>query len=136
MLIDTHIHLNFGGCTADTFIERVEQGLTDQFWVSALQGGYYPTSENVQTSNDLVYELAQRLPANVVGFAYLNPVHGPTALTELRRCIEERGFGGVKLWVATFCDDERVDPIVEQAVEYDIPLLVHCWVKINGNLPF
>jgi hypothetical protein len=39
MLTDVHIHLNFGGFTEDTFVDRIEHGLTDQFWVSALQGG-------------------------------------------------------------------------------------------------
>ena len=42
----------------------------------------------------------------------------------------------LKLWVATLCDDEPVNPIVEQAIAYHVPLLVHCWVKISGNLPF
>ena len=48
MLVDAHIHLNFGGFTEDAFVDRVERGLTDQFWVSALQGGYHPTPEDVR----------------------------------------------------------------------------------------
>ena len=136
MLIDTHIHVNFGGYGPDTFVERVERGLTDQFWVSALQGGYYPTLADVRNSNDLVSSLIQRLPEHVRGFAYVNPLHRQDALDELCRCIEDHGFSGVKLWVATYCDDPLVDPIIEQAIQYRVPVLVHCWVKINGNLPF
>ena len=135
MLIDAHIHHNFGGFTEDHFVDRVERGLTDKFWVSALQGGYHPTPDDVRLSNEMVHELMMRLPEYVVGFAYVSPVHNETVL-ELRRCIEDCGFGGVKLWVSAFCDDERVDPIIERAIAYDVPILVHCWVKIRGNLPF
>lgn len=136
MLIDTHIHLNFGGFGQETFCQRVERGLTDQFWVSALQGGYYPTLDDVRRSNDMVSSLMQRLPGHVFGFAYVNPRHQQGALDELHRCIEDLGFSGVKLWVATYCDDPLVDPIIEQAIRFKVPILVHCWVKINGNLPF
>jgi predicted TIM-barrel fold metal-dependent hydrolase len=135
MLTDAHIHLNFSGFTEDVFVDRVERGLTDQFWVSALQGGYYPTIEDMRRSNEMVRQLMARLPEHVVGFAYVNPAHGE-AVRELRHCVEDLGFAGVKLWVSTFCDEERVDQIVERAIAYDIPILVHCWVKVNGNLPF
>lgn len=140
MLIDTHIHLNFG-FTEEDFVARVERGLTDRFWVSALYGGYYPTQEEVRASNDAVYGLMRRLPDHMVGFVYVNPAHGAAALDELERCVD-RGFRGIKLWVATYCDDPRVDPIVARAIEHGLPLLVHCWVKVGpdapagGNLPF
>jgi predicted TIM-barrel fold metal-dependent hydrolase len=136
MLVDAHIHLGLGAFTADAFVDRLNRGLTDQFWVSALRGGYYPTPDDVRSSNETVRELMARLPNSVVGFAYVNPVHGSLALAELRRCLGDLGFGGVKLWVSALCDDRRVDPIIECAVEYDVPVLVHCWVKITGNLPF
>ena len=136
MLIDAHIHLNFGGFSECSFVERSERGETDQFWVSALHGGYYPTPQDVRLSNDTVHALMARLPGAVVGFAYLSPVHGDQAVTELRRCVDELGFGGIKLWVSALCDHPAVDPIVEEAIAYGIPLLVHCWVKIGGNLPF
>jgi uncharacterized protein len=136
MLIDTHIHLNFGTVTKDVFVDRVQRGLTDQFWVSTLQGGYCPTPDDVRRSNDAVHGLMQCLPEHVKGFAYVNPAHGDIAVDELQRCIGDLGFAGVKLWVATLCDDARVNSVVEQAIAYHVPLLVHCWVKITGNLPF
>jgi predicted TIM-barrel fold metal-dependent hydrolase len=136
MLIDAHIHLNLNAFTEDSFVSRAGRGLTDQFWVSALQGGYYPTPADVRASNDAVHALMKRLPQHVLGFAYVDPAHGEAALAELRRCIEDLGFAGVKLWVATLCDDPRVDPVIEQAIAYAVPILVHCWVKIGGNLPF
>lgn len=135
MLIDIHVHLNFGGLTEDRIATTLEAGLVEMMCVSALEGGYYPTLADVQRSNDLVYRLMRRSPDRVVGFAYVNPAHGDAALDELRRCVE-MGFRGVKLWVATLCDDPRVNPVVEQAIAHNLPLLVHCWVKTTGNLPF
>jgi len=141
VLIDTHIHFNLSGFTEDQFVARVERGLTDRFWVSALYGGYYPTPSEVRASNDAVYGLMRRLPGHVVGFAYVSPAHGAAALGELERNVA-RGFRGVKLWVATCCDDLRVEPIVARAIDHRLPLLVHCWVKVGpdapagGNLPF
>jgi hypothetical protein len=140
MLIDTHIHQNFGDTTTETFVQRVERGLTDRFWVSSVFGGYYPTLADVRASNDAVYALRQRLPGHIEGFSYVNPAHGTAALEEMERNVG-RGFRGVKLWVATFCDDPRVYPIVERAIAHGLPLLVHCWVKVgqesptSGNLP-
>jgi predicted TIM-barrel fold metal-dependent hydrolase len=136
MLIDMHIHLNFGGFTEEHFIERAEKGETDMFAVSSLDGGYYPNPVDICNSNAWTHQLMQRLPKHILGFAYVNPVHGEQAISELRHCVEDWGFSGVKLWVATFADDPRVDPIVETAIEYDLPLLIHCWVKVAGNLPF
>jgi len=79
MLIDAHIHLNLNRFNEDAFVERAERGLTDQFWVSALQGGYHPTQADVRRSNDMVHHLMERLPGHVVGFAYLNPAHAGAA---------------------------------------------------------
>ena len=142
MLIDTHLHLGMGDVGIAELDRRVRHGLTDRFWMSALHGGNYPTLAEVRSSNDAIHGLMREMPEHVIGFSYVNPENGTDALTELRRCVEELGFKGVKLWVATRCDDPRVDPIVEQAIAYGAPILVHCWAKVGGgtawggNLPF
>src|SRR5699024_8101720 len=43
---------------------------------------------------------------------------------------------GIKLWVATTADDPLVFPIVEQAIAYRIPILMHAWRKTTGQLPY
>ena len=140
MLIDCHLHLNFGGLTADMIAARIERGLVDQVWVSSLYGGYFPTPADVHASNEDVLALMRRLPGQVEGFAYVNPAHGAAALEELRLRVAQ-GFRGVKLWVATYCDDPRVDPLLAEAIRYQLPVMVHCWVKVgkaspqSGNLP-
>ena len=43
---------------------------------------------------------------------------------------------GVKLWMASLCDDPRVFPVVEQCIEYRAPILIHSFHKAVGQLPF
>ena len=54
----------------------------------------------------------------------------------LRKGIEEYGMEGMKLWVATYCDDPRVFPLVEKCIDYNIPILVHSFHKAVGQLEF
>jgi hypothetical protein len=141
MLIDIHTHLGLGLEERDLIGLIKERGV-DQIWTSALEGGYYPTADDVRRSNQHVHNLMSRRPNHVVGFCYVNPAHGKQALAELRHNVEENGFRGVKLWVATTCHDPRVDPIVAYAVDHQLPILVHAWAKVGGlspsggNLPF
>ena len=45
-------------------------------------------------------------------------------------------MSGVKLWVATFCDDPLVNPVAEQCIRYGIPMLVHAFHKAVEQLEF
>ena len=76
-----------------------------------------------------------RYPDRFVGYCYVNPCHTEGALADFRRGIEERALRGLKLWMACHCDDPLVFPIVEQAVAYGLPILVHAWSKAGGSLP-
>ena len=135
-VVDVHLHAGSGWMPAGQIAARLEAGLVEACWISTLLGGYYPTPAQIRQSNDLVAEIMARLPGGVVGFAYVNPAHGQeTALAELRRCLE-MGFRGVKLWVATRCDDPRVDPVIQEAVAHNAPILVHCWAKVGGGTPW
>ena len=58
----------------------------------------------------------------------MNPRH-EDCVERLRRAVEDDGFAGVKLWMATTCDDERVFPVAEAAIRYNIPILIHCFHK-------
>ncbi len=60
----------------------------------------------------------------------------PTALDVLRHGVEDCGMSGMKLWVATFCDDPLVFPLVEQCIRYRVPVLIHTFYKQVGQLPY
>jgi hypothetical protein len=60
-----------------------------------------------------------------LGYCFVNPGCGPAALEEIRRCLDQPGFIGVKLYNEHLCTDPVVFPVVELAIELDIPILHH-----------
>lgn len=136
MIIDMHAHLwesEAGKCKSDIL------GVCHQFNVSRVMvsslGGYYPDEDEIDRMNRLTYEFMKEQPGLVEGYSYLNPRHR-SAVDRLRHCIEDYEMCGVKLWVATFCDDLLVNPIMEQAIKYNIPVLIHAFHKAVDQLEF
>ncbi|WP_291765876.1 amidohydrolase family protein [Caldivirga sp. UBA161] len=98
----------------------------EQLWVSYhpyAMTGFKPPSEEVWKANEFVYELSRKFK-EVKGFVYVNPLnHDAVKMTEF--FIKERGFIGVKLYRAVRVSRRIVDPIIEVAVENNVPILVH-----------
>jgi len=67
----------------------------------------------------------RRFPGRVLGYCYVNPGYGREALDEIRRCIGDRGFIGIKLYNEYTCTEPVVFPIVELAIELGVPILQH-----------
>lgn len=93
-----------------------------------------PPPERISPSNDLVVQLMERAKGAICGFCFVNPRHPEHALREIRRCVAEGPMRGIKLWVACKASDPLVEPIASAAIELDVPLLQHCWLKYGGNL--
>jgi uncharacterized protein len=138
MIIDAHTHLTAGDSTLTaTAVAECERLGVDRIVCSAIAGyRHYPTFEQVSRSNDELYGVMRAHPDLVKGYCYVNPRHGKPALDDLRRRIEEQGMIGIKLWVATRADDPLVDPVIQQAIAYRAPILVHAWRKTVGQLSY
>ena len=107
MLIDIHAHL---------WLDRYEENKRDilracsiynisKIYVSAL-GNLSPDAKEIDELNCEVYKFMKEEPEKVGGFCYVNPnLHN--SLDVLKRGIEEQGMSGMKLWVSTYCDDEK-----------------------------
>jgi len=134
VIVDIHAHLWLGNAekNKETNLDNCTAFNVKKLYVSTLQG-YYPDENEIRQCNDMTYGFMKEHPHLVKGYAYINPANA-NSVNELRRCIEECGMSGIKLWVATFCDDERVNPIAEAAIRYDIPILIHCFKKTVGQL--
>ncbi len=135
-VVDFHTHI-WGDRTdrdADTLVRMMDR--FDLAWVgvSALVGGQHPTQRDVRAGNDASAAFHRREPERVEPFCYLNPRHNAAALDELRRCVEEYGFGFVKLWVAAKADDACVFAIIERAIDYGVTVLQHAFCKATGLL--
>ncbi len=80
-------------------------------------------------NNDYLLETARAHPDRFIPFAVINPAHGGEALAEARRCLEAgaRGLGELHAQPQGFdlLDEALLAPVVELAMEYDAPLLIH-----------
>ncbi|GAA3405608.1 amidohydrolase family protein [Paenibacillus hodogayensis] len=134
--IDAHVHLQGAQLHPETLQEGDRLGIT-RFVCSTVVGmGYSPTFDQVRESNDHLSAVIERHPDRVSGYCYVNPRHGGKALDDFRRRIEDQRMIGLKLWVATLCDDPLVFPFIEQAIAYRAPILIHAWRKTVGQLPY
>ena len=117
-----------------TLLRAMELYDISRIYVSGLSQLPNPMEWMIDEANAAVAKFAKEYPDQVSGYIYISPEH-KNAMDVLRRGIEEQGLEGVKLWVSTFCDDPCVFPIVEQCIEYGIPILVHAFHKAVNQLP-
>ena len=96
---------------------------------------YVPSAELCCRANDYALRLRERAPEVFLPFAYVTPAHPEKAVAEVRRCVAGEGMVGIKLWVARRATDPGLDPIMELAVELDVPVLQHAYRKTVGQLP-
>jgi len=77
--------------------------------------------------NDLAGAYVKRHPERLVAFAGVDPRRGVAAVAELRRCVEEMGFRGLKLWTVTgfVPDDESYYPLYEEVARLGVNVMVH-----------
>ena len=94
-----------------------------------------PTVEQCRQANDYVLRLRDEGADFFLPFCYVNPMYPDEAVREIERCVGRERMVGVKLWVARRATDAGLDPILAQAVQWDVPVLQHAWRKTRGQLP-
>jgi len=129
-IIDAHAHMfHRSGSNWDELdhklIEAADKLGIDQLCCSILTPKRPATAEGFQECNRWMADDARRFPGRVLGYCYVNPQHRKEALEDIRRCVEEHGFIGVKLYNELRCTDPAVFPIVELAIELKVPILHH-----------
>lgn len=136
MIIDMHTHLWDGNFESDKrqLLAACERYGISRILVSSL-GSEIPGEEEIARLNLATYGFMKEEPELVRGYCYVNPAN-PDAVNVLRQGIEERGMSGMKLWIATFCDDPRVFPLVELCIRNRVPILIHAFYKAVGQLRY
>jgi predicted TIM-barrel fold metal-dependent hydrolase len=129
-VIDCHAHLHHHSQPDwerrdRDLIEVADRLGIDQLCCSMLTPRRPADPEGFRQCNAWVAEAMSRYPDRVLGYCYVNPGHQAEALDEIRRCVEDRGFIGVKLYNEHRCTDPVVSPIVELAIELRVPILHH-----------
>jgi len=132
---DMHVH-NWG-CFAspDVLSRHLEETHVDRVTLlGPLEGGVNPSPAEVARSNDRTLAFVERFAPRVNGLCYINPEYPEHALAEWGRC-RSRGLIGLKIWVATLCDDAKLEPVLQEVLAQQCPVLIHAWRKVDGNLP-
>lgn len=129
-VIDCHAHLTHHSRSTwevddRKLIEAADKLGIDQLCCSTLTPRRPATAEGFRECNQWTADGMRRFPGRVLGYCYVNPGHGREALEEIRRCVEDRGFIGVKLYNEYTCTEPVVFPAVELAIELGVPILQH-----------
>jgi predicted TIM-barrel fold metal-dependent hydrolase len=129
-VIDCHAHLHHHSrpsWEADdrSLIEVADRLEIDQLCCSILTPRRPATAEGFRECNRWVLDGMRRFPGRVLGYCYVNPGCKAEALEEIRRCVGDRGFIGIKLYNEHACTDPVVFPVVELAIELGVPILHH-----------
>lgn len=133
MIIDFHAHIWGGNGEKDkeNLLEACRRYHIDKLCISSVECPY-PNEEEITFLNDGVLQFMKEQPDLIYGFTYVNPTN-TDALDVLRKSVEQDGFSGMKLWIATTCDDPKVFPLIEQCIDYNIPVMLHAWKKAIGQ---
>jgi len=129
-VIDCHAHLvhhSRATWEADDrkLIDAADKLGIDQLCCSILTPKRPSTAAGFRECNQWMADGMRRFPGRVLGYCYVNSGCGAEAVDEVRRCVEERGFIGVKLYNEHLCTEPVVFPIVELAIELGVPILHH-----------
>ncbi len=127
--IDAHSHIgNFGGWAGVAF---TKERLAEQMKEYDIEKTFL-TASSFQT-NDEVIDAFQSYPDKIVPFVWVNPALDDVE-KKLDRYINREGFMGIKmqpLFDAFVADDACVNPVMDFAQAYNIPVFIHC-----GHPPF
>jgi len=136
-IIDIHTHLWLGSADNDRagILKAAEAYGYERVYVSTLGGGSNPTPEQVDACNETSARFIADYPELVRGWVYVNPRHD-NKLDVIKRGIEDRRMTGVKLWIATLCDDPLVYPVAEYCIDHKLPVLIHALDKTVGQGEF
>lgn len=129
-VIDCHAHLNHRSRRTweqddRKLIEAADKLGIEKLCCSILTPKRPATAEGFRECNKWTAEGMRRFPGRVLGYCYVNPGWSRDALEEVRRCVEDRGFIGIKLYNEYTCNEPVVFPVVELAIELGVPILHH-----------
>ncbi|MBL8176916.1 MAG: amidohydrolase family protein [Bryobacterales bacterium] len=125
-VIDAHNHLRRGNPDGDRLLIAAADKLgIQQLCCSTLPPERPLSHEGCLASNAWTLEGMRRFPGRVLGYCTVNPGYGKSALEEVRRCVEDRGFIGVKLYNDYRADEPVLHPLIELAIQLKVPILQH-----------
>lgn len=140
MIIDTHTHMSDGlfrvgdppGLSREEILKAMDENNLSRIWVSPASGLY--ANGEYEACNKSLYNFCRGFEERLTGFFTVNPNYGKKTLDEVKRCVEDYGFKGLKLhsWLQSFpISLNAVNDITEACIGYGIPMLFH-----DGTPPY
>ncbi len=131
MIIDahTHVHADKDGmgeghdARLETLISNLEDGPVDKAVILA-EAVDVPYVKRID--NEFVAECCKAHPGKLIGFASVHPLEND-APAQLEQAVRQGGLEGLKLhprFQGVSAADPRIVPVVEKAVELDVPVAI------------
>ena len=133
-VIDMHSHLpgkafGYGRKATGDFIQTMDLCGIDKAVVFTIDGFFY----DAVAGNNELWRQAIESNGRLVPFCTVNPRDDFSPM-EIRRCVQELGFRGVKIhpwWQGISPLDDCMSAIAREAIHLDVPILFH-----DGTPPF
>lgn len=135
MIIDMHGHIFFSHLEEDKreVLETIERYGIDQVYLSAIElTNHVPNEEEVDRWNAAQYQFEREHPDCIRSYCRVNFLN-KNAVDVARRGIYDYNVIGLKLLSEAPMDDHRVDPVIEEAIKANAPVLIHASHKAPGS---
>lgn len=135
MIIDMHGHIFLSNLENDKreVLETVERYGIRWVYLSAIElSNQLPNEEEVDALNAAQYTFEAEHPDCIRSYCRVNFLN-KNALDVARRGIYDHNVIGLKLLSEAHMDDPRVNPIIETAIEANVPVLIHASHKAPGS---
>ena len=138
-IFDAHTHLGYAlhsgrSCSADRMLAQMAGSGIDRSLLIP-----FPVVEDYRKQHDVIAAAVRAYPGRFAGAVCLNPfLPRQEFLDEVRRCVEELGFCGIKLqpqYQALNPISARSDFLFEAACEHKIPVIWHTGTGAPFALP-
>ncbi len=137
--IDVHSHvfyMNDPDAEAQSSDHLVETGdilgITE-FWSFGIVAYRMGGIEEVRAVNDVLLRVMKRHPNRIRGLCFAIPSYWQDTLDEIDRCLDA-GMVGIKLYHQYRLDDPVQYPVVEKAIERNVPILMHAGKLVGEHL--
>ena len=129
MIIDAHVHVGTSvffhmDADEDFLLRQADAAGFDRIFVTELEALFY----DMRAGNDALAKRLARHPDRLIGYVSVpTPRLGQLAVEEVRRCYEQYGFRGLKIYShpeASISEPGTI-PLLEAAAEFKMPILAH-----------
>lgn len=92
--------------------------------------------EQFTLENDRTMQAAKAFPDRIYGSVYITPALLDFSLKELDRCVRNGPMVMIgEIEAEVRCNVPDMDPIAQWAIDMQVPILQHEWLKAGGNEP-